>query len=300
MKTQIKKSILLKLMCPLCNTSMEISKSTIQCGSCNTNYFDDNSSIPDLRLREKKQYLFETTLGLKAEQNILMKIGILKEAVDPQVDYSQHEVPNHLTRTLLSHFPKAKTAQSLMLDLGCGDMLHKEVCEHAGFIHVGLDYSSQEATINGDAHALPFEDESFEFILTVAVLEHLKYPMIAMREANRVLKPGGKIIGTVAFLEPFHGESYYHHSHLGIINTLTEGDFNIEHISPSSTWSVMFAQASMGLFPKMPKIVSNILVLPLHLLSILWWKIGSIFSDKATEKIRIRNTTGAFTFIAIK
>ncbi len=48
--------------------------------------------------------------------------------------------------------------------------------------------------IVGDIHDLPFEDDSKEAILCLAVLEHVKNPIKAMEELHRVLKPGGKFV----------------------------------------------------------------------------------------------------------
>lgn len=48
---------------------------------------------------------------------------------------------------------------------------------------------------------IPFEDNYFDFIWCSEVLEHLYFPLIALKEFRRILKPNGKILITV----PFHG-----------------------------------------------------------------------------------------------
>ena len=47
--------------------------------------------------------------------------------------------------------------------------------------------------ILGDVHKLPFPDASFDKIYGRYILEHISYPVRALREALRVLKPGGEI-----------------------------------------------------------------------------------------------------------
>jgi SAM-dependent methyltransferase len=216
------------------------------------------------------------------------------------VDYSNAVPPRHLTRDILSYFPGARSESSLALDLGCGAGAHKDVCERAGFEWVGMDYDAPRAPILGDAHCLPFKDETFEFILCVTVLQYIRYPFVMMREAQRVLKPGGKFIGTVAFLEPSHGTSYYHHSHLGAYNSLQYGGFKVERLAPSREWSVLVALANMGLFHGMPPRMARALVLPLQFLHQLWWRTGGLARGKDVEATRIRHFTGSFTFVASK
>lgn len=217
---------------------------------------------------------------------------------EPAVDFSSLPVPPHLDREVLSYFPKAAPPGSLMLDLGCGDGAYRALCEHAGFTWVGLDHRAPEAPILADAHALPFRDAAFEFVLAVAVLEHVRIPLLMTREVRRVLKPGGRFIGSVAFLEPFHGESYYHHSHLAVVNSLWCGGFRTMRVAPTKNWPVLAAQARMGLFPGMPGWLSRGIVLPLQGLHRLWWRAGGVATRSRLEGRRALATAGSFTFVA--
>ena len=52
-----------------------------------------------------------------------------------------------------------------------------------------------------DAQGLPFENESFDFVTCLEVIEHLVFPTHALEEKHRVLKPGGHVVITVPNLQ---------------------------------------------------------------------------------------------------
>ena len=55
-----------------------------------------------------------------------------------------------------------------------------------------------------DSHSLPFADEYFDGVITVAVLEHVADPFVCAEEIRRVLKPRGLVYSSVPFLQPVH------------------------------------------------------------------------------------------------
>lgn len=236
------------LVCSSCGHSLEAQSQGATCPGCGLVYFYTESGSLDLRLQHPKSYTDAFELGTPLLPDEGFSFDPLQINSDPQVDFSGIPTPRHLTKEILSYFPHANSRNSLMLDLGCGKAIHKEVAERAGFEWVGLDYEAPEAQILGDAQALPFQDEIFDFILCVTVIQYVQFPFVMIREANRVLKPNGKLIGTLAFLEPSHGTSFYHYSHLGTYNLLKHGGFEIERLAPSREWSVLRALASMGCF----------------------------------------------------
>ncbi|WP_295822045.1 methyltransferase domain-containing protein [uncultured Deinococcus sp.] len=65
--------------------------------------------------------------------------------------------------------------------------------EHAGRLE-GLDPVGGEGVRSGMAHALPYPDASFDVVLFVRALAHTGWPDTALREARRVLRPGGRLV----------------------------------------------------------------------------------------------------------
>jgi SAM-dependent methyltransferase len=52
--------------------------------------------------------------------------------------------------------------------------------------------------------AIPLRDMSYDAVVCNAVLEHVARHDMVLRELRRVLKPGGHLILSVPFLQPFH------------------------------------------------------------------------------------------------
>ncbi|WP_299245321.1 class I SAM-dependent methyltransferase [uncultured Brachyspira sp.] len=92
-----------------------------------------------------------------------------------------------------------------LLDIGCGweARLLKSIEDYIEY-GVGIDFKPPElkthklSTIKMKLEKkLPFEDESFDIVTMLAVLEHISYPEDILREINRVLKKDGRLILTV-------------------------------------------------------------------------------------------------------
>jgi SAM-dependent methyltransferase len=89
----------------------------------------------------------------------------------------------------------------------------------------------------GDAHSLPFRDNSFDRVFAFNVFEHLRDPKTAAREIHRVLKPGGSIAIHTAFLQSLHEEPahFYNATEYGVREWFAP--FEIERCEVSGNFS---------------------------------------------------------------
>lgn len=133
------------------------------------------------------------------------------------------------------YFVDQVTPKSRVLDVGCnggslGVHLLKKDCYVNGIDLVQdlVDKAKRRGIYaeQGEAEDLSrYDDNSFDYVLCGEVLEHLFDPFEAVKEAYRVLKPGGKYIISVPHPKSFMCDDKlgdYHHQNftIEILNTM--------------------------------------------------------------------------------
>ena len=108
-----------------------------------------------------------------------------------------------------------RAKDGLVLDCGAGSrpVYYENVVNYEIVPYVSTD-------VVGVAELLPFLPNSFDAVLSLQVLEHVKDPFACAREMLRVLKPGGTLVVAVPFLQPLHAypHHYYNMTSNGVLN----------------------------------------------------------------------------------
>jgi len=286
-----------KLVCPYCHGPLVREVDGAVCEDCGDEYPLADDETLDLQPQRSKQVEQSFELG-GVNRYPDLPFETSAGSPNPDLDLSRLSLPRRLPRNLAAHIPRSTGADSLALDLGCGKGIHREVCEAADYRWVGLDIDPSAATLVGDGQALPFADDTFEFVLSLKVASQVGNPFVMFSEVRRVLEPGGVFVGNIASTEPFFGSNTFNVTPVGLHELLRQGGLETERVFPG--WDGFAAQAQMGRFPLMPRLLCRGAVAPLRAASMLWYRLSSIVvnHEKASETFRRLNAAAEWHFVA--
>ena len=112
---------------------------------------------------------------------------------------------------LIYLFLKRKTnlfkEENNLLHIAPEECLIKKFKENKNINYTSADLESPLADIKMDIHKMPFDNNSFDFVLCNHVLEHVENDLQALKEIKRVLRKGGKGIVQVPFYFPIPEET---------------------------------------------------------------------------------------------
>ncbi|WP_287155619.1 class I SAM-dependent methyltransferase [Candidatus Solincola tengchongensis] len=188
------------LRCPSCGSGLEISPNGAACSGCGAGFGEVNG-LPDL-----------------LPPDVHPLVASEREHYTEKVDYYLRMHATWCGSPFYRHYHTAFLDDlrrlppgSLILETGCGlgndglellrsgyrlvetDVSPGQLAE-ARRLHHGEGFEDASFHLLADATRLPFADASFDGMLMVASLHHLPEPGKALREARRVLRPGGLLV----------------------------------------------------------------------------------------------------------
>ena len=129
-----------------------------------------------------------------------------------------------------------------VLDCGCGTGFVSQL--YPNFDVTGVDISDGMLAqnpyhwIKAPAEALPFESNTFDFVVCRSLLHHLGNPLLGLSEMYRVLKPGGRWV----CWDPNHGFFYT------MIRKLFQHTDRFSHLHKSFSDSELFGMVEQAGF----------------------------------------------------
>jgi len=104
-------------------------------------------------------------------------------------------------------------AGARVLDIGAGELPYRDSFLHADYVTQDLaqtpDVEYGKIDIVSDLTNIPLPDNSVDVILCTEVFEHVPFPLDALKEISRLLRPGGLLIFTAPLGSGQHQKPYH-------------------------------------------------------------------------------------------
>lgn len=130
-----------------------------------------------------------------------------RASVYDQTTNSKSDLTHFVTGQYLERLTSRLEPGAKVLDMGCGTGVLTKALASQGYDTTGLDISrpmlekiapespSDRITLwEGDVFAMPFQDAVFDGVITRWVVPHFRDWPLIVKEAARVLKPGGTLV----------------------------------------------------------------------------------------------------------
>ena len=137
---------------------------------------------------------------------------------------------------LLEKFYNFKNLNEIkILDVGCGDKFLEPVLKKKNFFYEGIDINRVDFNVD----KLPYDDNSFDIVISLAVIEHIKIPENYLSEIYRVLKNNNGLLflSTPNWIYS-HKDFYNDYTHVrpytkvSLTNILSDFNFIDIHVVP--------------------------------------------------------------------
>jgi SAM-dependent methyltransferase len=174
--------------------------------------------------------------------------SLVPSALQRRLDPFEASIHDFVTQTAAQVPSHAR-----VLDAGAGECRFKPLFAHTQY--VGADFAQGDPRWNyskldviARLEQLPFQDASFDRILSIVVLEHTPEPATVIEEFRRVLQPGGTLHIVVPHMWEEHQRPYdfFRFTSSGIRHLLQVSGFQVKRVEPVGGFFWQLGRRLMG------------------------------------------------------
>src|SRR3989344_4006100 len=204
--------------------------------------------------------------------------------------------PGYCLKRYVKKVAKIVENGSDFLDAGAGECQYKKYFSHVNYVSQDNCIGDNEwdfsyIDIKSEIYNIQVENKSFDYILCMEVLEHLRYPHLAFKEFHRILRPGGKLflVCPLSWQQHQKPHDYFRYTYFALKMLGEEYGFELQEVNKEGGKFTTLMQIINGIIPTFfiergfNKIgrLSQIVLYPVHFpLGVLFYFLDKLDREK--------------------